>query len=105
MPSLRRPLRPLLLLCLLPVGMGVARAVPVTLRVTDSADKPVAGATVQYIETPAETPEIDGEYVAPVTALTPHTATAGADGVVTLDLPDVKLSDADKKRMDTVGES
>ena len=100
MPFLRRPLRPLLLLCLLPVGMGIARAVPVTLRVTDSADKPVAGATVQYIEIPAETPEFDNdEYVPPKTPA-PHTATAGDDGVVTLDLPDVKWSDAAKKRME-----
>ena len=97
MPTLRRPL---LLLCLLPVGMGVARAVPVTLRVTDSADKPVAGASVQYIETRASATdsENDEEYVEPPTP-TPQTATAGADGTLTLDLPDVVLSDAAKKRL------
>ena len=96
--TLRRPMRPLLLLCLLPIGMGVARAVPVTLRIVDSADKPVAGAQVQYVETPADTTETDDEYVVPPTP-TAHAATAGDDGVVTLDLPDVTLDDAARKRM------
>ena len=99
--TFHRPLRPLLLLCLLPVGMGVARAVPLTLRVTDSADKPVAGATVQYIQTPADAPaavEEDEEIFAPTTAMA-QTATADGDGVIALDLPAVVLDDAAKKSL------
>ena len=76
----------------------MARAVPVTLRIVDSADKPVAGASVQYVETPADITETDDEYVLPPTP-TAHAATAGDDGVVTLDLPDVTLDDAARKRM------
>lgn len=78
--------------------MGIARAVPVTLRVSDSAGKPVAGASVQYVETPADTAEIDDETVVPPTRAA-KAATAGADGAVTLDLPDVTLDDAAKKRL------
>ncbi len=100
--TLRRPMRPLLFLLVLPLGASLAHAVPVTLRVMDSAQKPVAGAQVQYLETRVPQGDDDEEdYQALIDAEKPkpRSAVTGADGTVTLDLPDVALNEAAKKQM------
>ena len=100
--TLRRPMRSLMLLLLLPCGMGVAQAIPVTLRVLDEAKKPVAGARVQYVPTPVAKADDDDEeeiFVAEQEKIKPLEATTDDNGTLTLDLPDVELDEAARKQL------